>query len=304
MAIRVATFNSSSRVLAETMRTQARLNKLQLQEATGKISTDYGGLGSTAGRLLNLEVTKARAQSYADAASLSNGRVEVMYDTCGSLVDVLTALRAKISQASGSLDTSGAKAISSQAKNLLAEAVSLMNTQFEGRYLFAGDAVDVRPVDESQLPATEPVPIGTSTAYYQGGDTKATVRLSSEETLQYGYLASDTAFSKTLHVLNLVATVDITSDTTAASEASDAVLDAIAEMTNVQTMLSLHSQTLERVQQDRLDYVDYAKEMASTVGEVDIAQVQATLSSYTAQLQASFSAIAKIAGLSLVSYVR
>lgn len=304
MAIRVATFNTSSRILTETMRTQARLSQLQLQEATGKISTDYGGLGTSAGRLLNLEVTKSRAQSFASAASLSHGRVEVMYDTCGTLIDVLTDLRAKILQASDLLDTVGAQAIQDVAKNLLGQAVSLMNTQYEGRYMFSGDAVDTRPVDPSKLAATEPVPIATDTAYYDGGDTRASVRLSNEEVLSYGYLASDPAFRKALHVLNLVATVDISTNKPAATEANNAVLDAIGQLTNVQSMLSLHSQALERAQQDRLDYVDYAETMSSEVGEVDIAQVQASLSTYTAQLQASFSAISKIAGLRLVDHLR
>lgn len=304
MAIRVATFNTSSRILAESMRTQARLSELQLQEATGKISTDYGGLGSASGQLLNLEVSKARAQSYADAASLNGDRVQVMYSTCDSLVDVLSSLRSKISLASGSLDSVGAAAVQEEAKYLLQQAVALMNTQFAGRYVFSGDAVDTVPVDATKLPATETVPISTDTTYYNGGSTPAAVRLSSEEVLTYGYLANDPAFSKALHVLNLVATVDISADSTAAAAANSAVLDALDGITNVQTMLSLHAQTLERVEQDRLDYVDYADAMASSVSEVDIAEVQASLATYTAQLQASFSAIAKISSLKLVDYVR
>jgi flagellar hook-associated protein 3 FlgL len=230
--------------------------------------------------------------------------VQVLYSTCDSLIDVLTSLRSKISQASGSLDTVGAQAIQEVARNLLKDAISLMNAQYAGRYLFAGDAIDTLPVSEALLPAVEPVPISTDTAYYNGGDTRTAVRLSSEEVLTYGYLASDTPFSKALHVLNLVATNDISSDDAAAAEANRAVLDAIGEVTNVQTMLSLHAQALERAQQDRLDYVDYADAMASSVGEVDIAEVQASMSTYTAQLQASFSAIAKIANLKLVDYVR
>ncbi|ALK08081.1 flagellin [Blastochloris viridis] len=303
MAIRVATFHTSSRILTETLRTQARLSELQLQEATGKVSTDYGGLGTSASRLLNLEVSKSRAQSYATAASLSLGRVEEMYDVCGSIVTVLTELRSKISQATGTLDSTSAAAIQDVARNLLGETILAMNRQYEGRYLFAGDAVNSLPVDEASLPATESVPISTDTAYYQGGSQKASVRLSNDEVLTYGYLASDTAFSKALHVLNLVATVDISSDDAAAAEANTAVLEAIDAMTTVQTMLSLHAQTLERVQQDQLDYIDYADSAASSIGEVDIAAVQVSISTYTAQLQASYSAIAKVAALRLSDYL-
>ena len=153
MAMRIATFAASSRVLDETLRSQAQLAKLQLQEASGKISTDYGGLGSTAGRVINVEVSKQRAQAYADAASLSDDRVQVMYDTVGSLVDLLTQLRSDLASASSGLDGTSGAAINATAAEMLNEAASLMNSQFEGRYLFSGSRVDTKPVDVSSLAA-------------------------------------------------------------------------------------------------------------------------------------------------------
>ncbi|NJO54226.1 MAG: flagellin [Bacteroidales bacterium] len=305
MSMRVATFNTSARMLETTLATQARLTELQMQQATGKISTDYGGLGSSAGRLINVEVSKARAEAFAKAASLSADRVEVMYDACGAIVDVLTELRAKISQASGSLDSVGGQAINAVAAELMEEAAALMNTQFEGRYLFAGSRVDTKPVDLSVLPAQSTAPTSFDTSYYNGDDAVTSVRVSNDDVIEYGVTAADPAFEKTLRVFNLVANMSVVPlDTAAMSEASSMVLEALDAMTTVQTMLSLDARALERAEQNQLDYVDYAESMASNLGEVDIAAVTAKLSTYEAQLQASYSAIAKIQSLRLVDYLR
>jgi flagellar hook-associated protein 3 FlgL len=305
MSMRVATFSASARMLATTLGTQARMNELLIQQATGKISTDYGGLGSSAGRLVNVEVSKARAEAFAKAASLSGDRVEVMYDACGSIVDVLTELRAKISQATGTLDATGGQAINAVAAELMEEAASLMNTQFEGRYLFAGSRVDTKPVDLAALAAQSTAPTTADTSYYVGDDAITSVRVSNDDVIEYGVTAADPAFEKTLRVFNLVSNMSVSPlDTAALTEASSLVLDALDSMTAVQTMLSLDARALERAEQNQLDFVDNAAAMASTLGEVDIAAVAASLSTYEAQLQASYSAISKIQSLRLVDFLR
>lgn len=304
MAMRIATFAASSRVLDETLRSQAQLAKLQLQEASGKISTDYGGLGSTAGRVINVEVSKQRAQAYADAASLSDDRVQVMYDTVGSLVDLLTQLRSDLASASSGLDGTSGAAINATAAEMLNEAASLMNSQFEGRYLFSGSRVDTKPVDVSSLAAATATS-AADTSYYQGDDTVTSVRVSNDDVVSYGVLASDPAFEKTLRALNIVANMTVSPlDSDALDAASDLVLEAIDGMTTVQTKLSLNSKMLERAEQIQTDYVDQATSMASALGDVDVAAVAASLSTYEAQVQAAYSAIAKVQALSLVDYLR
>ena len=304
MSMRVATFASASHVLDETLRSQARLAALQVQQASGKISTDYGGLGATAGRIINVEVSKQRAQSYADAASLSSDRVQVMYDTVGSLVDLLTQLRSEVSSASSGLDTGSGTAINEVASQMLTEAASLMNSQFEGRYLFSGSRVDTKPVDLTSL-TTATATSTADTSYYQGDDAATSVRVSNDDVVTYGVLASDPAFEKTLRALSLVANMSVSPiDSDALDAASSLVLDAIDGMTTVQTKLSLNAKTLERAEQIQTDYVDQATSMASTLGDVDVAAVAASLSTYEAQVQAAYSAIAKVQSLSLVDYLR
>ena len=60
---RVATFNVSDRMLSASLQTQARMTQAQLQQASGSVSTDYGGLGQSAGTLVDLQVSLARSKA-------------------------------------------------------------------------------------------------------------------------------------------------------------------------------------------------------------------------------------------------
>ena len=80
MAMRVATFAMNERMLSASLRTQAKMAQMQIQQATGQVSTDYGGLGAIAGKVLDLEISTARSKLYGSAATEANARVQVMVD--------------------------------------------------------------------------------------------------------------------------------------------------------------------------------------------------------------------------------
>ena len=69
MSMRVATFASSDRLLDAAMRVQARESEATMQQASGKQSSDYGGLGTTAGRVISLQSSVSLSKSYASAAA-------------------------------------------------------------------------------------------------------------------------------------------------------------------------------------------------------------------------------------------
>ena len=68
MVMRVATFAQSDQMITSALRVQAIMANEQVQEASGLKSEDLGGYGSSAGRVINLQVSVTRAQSYIDAA--------------------------------------------------------------------------------------------------------------------------------------------------------------------------------------------------------------------------------------------
>lgn len=299
MSMRVATFASSDSLLAAAMRVQSRQAEATLQQASGKVSTDYGGLGSNAGRVISLQSSIALSKSYASTASTANSRVQQMYDAVESMIDLLTEVKAQT--ASFDALTSDTDSLASTASGVVDQLVSLMNTKYDGVYLFAGSATSASPVDISGLTA-QSTPTSADTTYYSGNDDILSAKVASDQTVAYGVTADVDAFEKSIRSMLLLGTGATDDDTV--EEASDLIEDAITGLTTIQATLSIKSSTLESVQTQHEDYQTFAESEVSGLADVDVASVASKLSTYETQLEAAYSAIGTIRSLSLSSYLK
>lgn len=300
MAIRVATFASHERMLQTSLKTQARMAELQLQEASGSVSTDYGGLGATSRQLLDLEANRRVAQSYSDAAGEATNRIEVMYSTLSSITDVLTDFRAQLTSAmSTDGGDTGLASLATSAEGYLEELASLLNTTYEGRYLFSGDATQTAPVDLTGYTADADT---ASTSYYAGNSAVASVKIARGQTVTYGVTADNTAFEQAFRALSIIAS-GATIDSDTLQQSYDLTVSALDAAIGVQSTLSVQSATLERAVERSADYDSIYEAMISQLRDADVTEIASRLTSYETQLQASYSAIAKLQGLSLVDYL-
>ena len=295
MAMRVATFASSQSLLQAAMRIQVKQAEATEQQASGQVSGDYGGLGSKAGNVVSLQASVTRSKAYVEAANTASTRVETMYNSVGSILDDLTSFKATLASSTISSDT-----LQITAQSALESVVALMNTQLDGRYLFAGSAIDTEPVDIDSIEGS------TATSqdeldYYQGDDQQASVRVSSSHVISYGVTANDDSFKQALWAISTIANGSTDSDSV--TQAIDLLADAIDGLSTVQTKLSLNASALEDAVSSQEDYQTTAEDLVSNLSEVDITTVAANMSNYEAQLEAAYAAIGKIANLSLASYL-
>jgi flagellar hook-associated protein 3 FlgL len=72
----------------------------------------------------------------------------------------------------------------------------------------------------------------------------------------------------------------------------------------VQTRIGLASSSVKSASAIQSDYQSFAQTLGSDLTGVDVAAVTAQMSTYQAQLTAAFSAIAKIQGMTLASFLR
>lgn len=302
VAMRVATFAQSNRMIADAMRVESVMANKQIQESTGVISTDFGGYGSDAQHVVNLQVSVTRAQSYVDAATLADSRIQVMYSAIGSMTDILTQLRSQLSAASTGSSTETDSVIAT-AQQMLQEMGSLMNTQYDGQYVFAGGKTDTAPVDLTSFSSGTGSITTTDTSYYEGDDEIASVRVASDETVSYGVTADNSAFEEVMRVLKFVAgsTTLSSSDISSALDLAGTALDDTAA---VQARLSNAASSIETASARQADYKSYAETLSNDLTGVDVAAITAQLSTYQAQLTASYSALAKILSLNLASYLK
>ena len=91
------------------------------------------------------------------------------------------------------------------------------------------------------------------------------------------------------------------SDITNALDLADSALDAT---TTVWAKISNSSAQIESASSLQNDYQSFAQTLGNNLTGVDVAAISAQMATYQAQLTASFSAISKIQGMSLASFLR
>jgi len=302
MVMRIATFALSDQMVAGALRTQATMANLQVQESSGLKSETFAGYGSDTQHVVNLQVSVTRAQSHIDAATLADSKVQVMYSAVGSMTDIITQLRTQLSAATTGGSTETSSAISS-AQQLLTQMGSLLNTQYDGQYVFGGARVSTAPVDLTSFASSAGSTTTADTSYYKGDGEIASVRVADDQTVSYGVTADNSAFEQVMRTLKYVANSSSLSSSDI-TRALDLASNALSATTAVQAKLSSAASQIESASANQSDYKSFAETLSSDLSGVDVAAVTAQLSTYQTQLTASYSAIAKIQSLNLASYLK
>lgn len=298
---RVSTFGLGQAMLRSSLAVQSKYATASTQQASGLESSTYAGLGTKAAALLSTEAATAQLESWSSNTQTVLDRVQSMYSTVGDMVDLLTSFRSTLSAAlsSASTDTT----LNQDGSDLLSDLSDLMNLRMDGRYLFAGSNTDTAPVDTSAL-STPSSPSSADTAYYTGDSEVASVRISSQQTIDYGVTASGSGFEKALRAANIAANLTTSPlDETSVQEAYDLATEALDALIATQSRLSSTASRLEEAQSRQSTALDLLDTVASNIKEVDTAAIAVKLSQYETQLEASYSALGKVSSLSLTKYL-
>jgi flagellar hook-associated protein 3 FlgL len=301
MSMRVATFAMNRQMLSASLTTQSRMAQMQLQEASGLVSTDYGGLGTDARKLISLEVSATRSRRYEAAATSAAATVETTYGALSSIAELLSSFRSQLiaAQSVNAGDTTGTTLIASAAAGL-AELVGLLNTQYDGQYVFGGAGTTTAPVDVS---GTSFSLDAADTSYYSGNTSPFSAQIGDDQTLSYGVTAADPTIAAVLRALGTVAQANDASalDLNGVLELVTTAIDGVATL---QDTNSVTAATLDRAISAQQDLQDFFANAISSTRDVDVTTIAAQLTAYETQLQASFAGLAKIQSLSLLDYLR
>lgn len=301
MSMRVATFAMSGSLVRAALAVQAEESAVTLQQASGLKSSDWSGYGAEAGRIVDLQTSLDRATAYADAANQADTRVEQLYTAVGSIIDAVSDFKATLTSFSATLTDSGEATMASEASSVLETVVSLLNSRFEGDYLFSGGANSTAAVDLDAV-VGQAAPSSADTSWYQGGDVRASTRVGDDRSVSWGATADEEGFEKAIRALAMIAAGNV--DDADVSEALDLLTEAIDGMTTTQTRLSLSAASLESAAAEQEDYQSFVTSLITDTTSVDVAEVSVRLSTLQTQLEAAYSAIGTIQSLSLVDYLR
>src|SRR4051794_23523692 len=128
---------------------QERINELSQQSTTYKKTTVYSGLNSDAKTTITLRNSLNEMSAYKDNVSTAQLRINTMQTAMNRMNDIVTSLRKNLIQANQSA-TPNPSILNSLASQDFDEMVSLLNSQADGKYIFAGSDVNNPPVINAQ----------------------------------------------------------------------------------------------------------------------------------------------------------
>ncbi|WP_316858542.1 flagellin [uncultured Cohaesibacter sp.] len=297
MAMRVATFHTTSSLLDRTLTTQARLANIQKQESTGLVSTDYAGLGSEAGSVISLSASISTAESNISAAETVISRSDTIASVLQDITDLLTNARSSVSATSTSDELQD---LQTSAAEYLEDLELLLNTQYQGRYIFSGSLTDTEPVDTSSYEATDLTTVNTD--YYQGDSYTQVIRLDSGTQVEYGVTATLEGIEEAMRALSYLAN-SITLTTSELDDVDDLLVDAQDAIITATSAAGTVSSRLETYIENEEDYIAQMEDLATDATSIDIAAAAVEATTYETMLEASYSALSTIINLSLVDYL-
>ena len=184
MVTRVSTQSQVGGALANLMRVQSRQVEAQMQVGSEKRAVDHKGYGREAEQLTALRNVHAKAEAFVASGSAAADRLttqDLMLEQAGE-----AAGRARKAVADA-LAAGRADGLMAELQSRFQQAVSSLNGRHQGRYLFAGTAVDQRPVGVTTLAELAAAPSVGSV--FANDDRRVSARLDESTTLQTGFLA-------------------------------------------------------------------------------------------------------------------
>jgi flagellar hook-associated protein 3 FlgL len=305
---RVATNSQSQYLLQQIMRANQSLDTSQMQVSSGKVSSDYAGIGNKTAALEAARAAASRADAFQSNTQLALTQTDLQDTQLTSLAGLATQLQSAIRTAVGDSDGT---ALMSTAQSIFLQASSILNaTDANGNYLYGGQKSDTPPFSASALGDLASAPVDS---FFVNGDIPKSVQVGDGQTQQIGVLASDIG-TKLMSALKALYQQDTPPGSiagqltdTQTTALSNAVLPAAADaVENLNAATAANGDTFNSLK----DAITNQKSLSnlysgfvSDIEDVDMAQALTNLNSNQVALQAALMVTAKLGQLSLLNYL-
>jgi len=156
---RLGDLGFSQSLIGSATRTGTSLQALEARISSGRSALSYSDLQGDTARYIASKNQLTEVQEYTRSTQTVGRYLTAADNALSSLADIASNARAMLVRSLG-LDSPGVDQyqLNSQAKSLLDQAVSTLNTNSEGSYIFAGATSDRAPVGFGSLTRLTPGP--------------------------------------------------------------------------------------------------------------------------------------------------
>ncbi len=315
---RVSTAGQTQLLLNTLLRHQELQQQHQLEVATLKKSTDFKSIAREAVPLLGAREVEVRIEQFLKSNSLIEQRLEVYNVSLQRLVDIALTLRADLITA---IDSNSAVAFMDKVEAGFSEAADVVNTRFNGQYIFAGTRTQTPPVNATTAAAL--LALAQTADAFDNNAIKAEARISDNTVREYGVLAEDVASSlfdgfRRLMEFN-AGTLPAGAGAFAPAGAFESPLTdnqrefLVAELVGIQAAIDqlnlevaengVNMQFLEQIQERHRDDITFARTLIAEIENVDPAEAITKLNESAQALEASIQVLARLNRLSLLNFI-
>ncbi len=298
---RISTYSVHQSTLRDTSKTQSELAKLQGQLSSGYKTDRFVGIDKQVEQYIGLDAKIRKTDIYIENNAVVLSRLNTTQVTMEKLIDVTNDIQNLMVQRR---NPALAKNINFKERlnALRTTAVSLLNTTFEGRFIFGGTRTDTPPVSDTVIPPiTEGVP---DAGYYKGSTENLKARTQDNFDIEYNVRADDAGFQKMFAAIDLGLKGDTENSDVKISNAIKLAQEGLSDINAAQTKVNSNIVTVNDINDRHNDLKLYWKGVQEDVIKTDIISVSTAVSINQAILQASFQAFAKINQLKLSDYLR
>jgi len=305
MLDRVGTSSFSQSLLNEYSRIQVRAQKTQAQISSGKIGDQYADAKDKAGVLAAAKIKAAGVDAFTATTKEVLSRLDLQDLHLQQLSDLSSRLRSAIGDA---MSTGHAPSFTDEVENLFNEAVGLLNSKIDGKYIYGGSTTDQPPVNVTTLAGLVAAP--TTASVFDNSTLKQTQRLDDNEAIETGILASDIG-TGLMQMFKDIATFDagvngpIGTDLTAAQttflSTQHAAVPAVQDGVNTIAAINGSRQGQATNALERHEGMTaYFEKFIGDIENVDLAEALTRLNQDEVAAEAAGRMIAKISQLSLL----
>ncbi|MGA9659905.1 MAG: flagellin [Asticcacaulis sp.] len=184
--MRISTSQSWSNALSNLMAAQDRQNSANTQLSTQKVATDLMGYGRSSEVIAAYQASMTRTDAYIDVTSTVSSRLDSQDLALNTTADSLTAAKDSIL---GALANGNGTTLMLDLQGTFSSALSGLNFQHNGQFLFAGGSNQGAPVAVNSL--SQLGALASASDAFTNGNVKKSSQIDANTTIQTGMLASD-----------------------------------------------------------------------------------------------------------------
>ncbi|HEY8004813.1 MAG TPA: flagellin [Phenylobacterium sp.] len=185
MVDRISTAGNYSAILANLMAAEGRQTDAENRVSSQKNGNSLKDYANKVETLSAMKTVDARISNYQDSNTQIAAKLTTQDNALNSTADAATAVRQAITEA---LANDNADSLMQVVQGQFQTAVSGLNAQYDGKYLFAGGQINTQPVTATSLTdLTSGPPISS---FFKNDNLQVQAKLDDSTTVTTGQLAS------------------------------------------------------------------------------------------------------------------